>query len=234
MSEPLKSILEEDLFCDVLCSDKVLVTDQKALAERVKLLSEADAFVCDFSTNRQILLVEIGAAITKKMPIVFHGAFNSLSNVTRADLELILPDNWNCESHFTQTNITLKALDDIKQGLQLTVPAMEHQILAMPNVLIAFLNSHLLMYSDKVRFRLPTDEAWGVKFKVSGRLLVVKAVEKDRQDICKFRCGDVVYAAENKVLINSHTSGGQVYDYLANLKHNFMLRSRKEISQVLC
>ena len=29
-------ILEEDLFCDVLCSDKVLVTDQKALAERME------------------------------------------------------------------------------------------------------------------------------------------------------------------------------------------------------
>ena len=175
------------------------------------------------------MLVEIGAAITKKMPIVFHGSFNSLSNVTRADLELILPDKWNCESHFTQTNITFQALDDIKRGLQLTVPTVEHQILAMPNVLIAFLNSHLLMYSDKKRFRLPTDEAWGVKFKVSGRLLVVKAVEKDRQDICKFRCGDVIYAAEDKVLINSHTSGGQVYDHLANLKQLMLRRGKKFI-----
>ena len=25
-------------------------------------------------------------------------------------------------------------------------------------------------------------------------------VEKDRQHICKFKCGDVVYAAEDKVL----------------------------------
>ena len=76
---------------------------------------------------------------------------------------------------------------------------------------------------------LPTDEAWGVKFKISGRLLVVKMVEKDRQHICKFKCGDVVYAAEDKVLINSHTSGGQVYDYLANLKQLMLRRDRKFI-----
>ena len=126
---------------------------KKALAERIKLLSEADVFVCDFSTKRQIFLIEIGAAIARKIPIVFHGSYNSLSNVIWNDLELVLPDKWNCESHFTQTNITFQALDDIKCGMRVTVPAVEeHEILAMPSVLITFLNDHLLMHSDKLRF----------------------------------------------------------------------------------
>ena len=127
MSAPLKNILEEEFFCDVLISDVDLdlVKDQKALAERIKLLSEADVFVCDFSTKRQIFLIEIGAAIARKIPIVFHGSHNSLSNVIWNDLELVLPDKWNCESHFTQTNITFQALDDIKCGMRVTVPAVE-------------------------------------------------------------------------------------------------------------
>ena len=230
MSMLLKSILEEDLFCEVLFLDKEMVIDQNTLAQRIRLLSKADVFICDFSMKRHICFMEIGAALSKDIPVVFHGAYNSLSRVSRTDLELLLPHGWDAERHFTQTNITLEALDNIKKGLPVNTAPVEHDSLTMPNALMTFLEGHLLKYSDKVQFYLPTDKTWGVKFKIYGQFLVVKTVDEDRQDICKFRSGDVLYAVEGKVLINSQTSGGQIYDYLASLKQLMLRRGKKFIA----